>query len=340
MTVELAASPPSTGRKLTSLLMGRPANSLRSTSRARRAAPKTDLVLCEHLSSASLAMRFAKSLSAQLVYISQNDETEVRKHIAQKATGLRRLLRILDSFSTARTERRLLRKSVLVTGITLSDCSSIARRSVTPPIWLPPVGASDLEVISAAASSLSRPYSERMRAIAVFGSSTWEVKQAAYLELLKTLTAALERDSGCEVHLLGNHPDSFLAQVKRLFPSVIVVGFIEDPRRQLGQYRWGAVHEPDGGGFQMRVLDYVVAGTPFFATSAGTRGLRESKFARISSSTETMPLVLSQYLDDEPAWHESALMRGDLLPSAVDLQLADESVIAAFRNLTRSERVA
>lgn len=312
-TLRVDTRAPSQAGRILSLLRGYPANSEAAPRGLITAMPTGGRVfLCEHLSSARTVLKIARP-SDLVIYVSQNLDSSQRRQIARSAAGLSKIIRLADAWATERTERKICLRSRIITAISDDDVSEFRSRYGRETYLLPPFDVSLLRELQSD-STLVKPFAERMDAIALFGSTQWAVKQGQFLGLLD---AIYECGADCPpIHLIGNHGESFKRQVCARYPHVHIVGPVEDPVRVLSRYRWGVLYEPLGGGFQMRVMDYIRAATPIFTVRGAFRGLECSEFTLVAEGLADLPQVIARFRNDEQQWSRSVNDRLRTLTSA------------------------
>lgn len=201
----------------------------------------------------------------RLVYLSHNHEATAARHIANRASGLRRILKELDYVKVLRLERRLMAAADIITAIAPDDCRRFA------------VGAGARPVIELA-PGYAGPRLERRpidatvprRAILV-GSLDWPPKRAAVESFLSVGAPAFAR-AGIELQIVGGAEASYLADLRRRFPSVDIVGRVHDVQPYMQQARLALV--PDLlGAFKLKGLDYVFNRLPIFAMHMALPGM-------------------------------------------------------------------
>jgi glycosyltransferase involved in cell wall biosynthesis len=199
------------------------------------------------------------------VYLAHNHEITAARHIADRASGLRRILKELDCAKVLRLERRLIAAADIITADAPDDCRRFSAAAGARPVveLLPGYTGPRLEC-RAIDATVPR------RAILV-GSLDWPPKRAAVESFLSVGATALAR-AGIELQIVGEVEVSYLADLRRRFPSVDFVGRVDDVRPYMQQARLALV--PDLlGAFKLKGLDYVFNRLPILAMRDALPGM-------------------------------------------------------------------
>lgn len=202
-----------------------------------------------------------------LVHISHDFETRVTDQIARNFSGdfLRKFLLKANARKTRLAEEHLARSSNLVVTLTEEDRSAF--NEINPSldcIILPPGYAATKQRTRSLNESVPR------RAIIV-GSFTWIAKQMN-LERLLEAASILERHC-IELHIVGSMPEPLLSRLRRRFPWVVFRGFVDDLSAELLKARVALVPEEIGGGFKLKILDYIFSRVPVAAVGVALNGI-------------------------------------------------------------------
>jgi len=224
--------------------------------------------MLDHLQVAWSLPAVRRGHSGVVVFITHNHEATVRRSVAANAplrNGRRAVLR-WDAWKAARLECTTLRSVQLATAITEIEAAAVAIDApATPGIILAPGW-------SGARPNYRTPIAARPRRVGVLGSFGWHVKQDNLRQFLRGGDALLA-EAGVELVIGGRAPDEFRASIEHDFRCVRFIGWVDDPNAFLDSCRLGLVAEPLGGGFKMKVLDYVGAGVPIAAQTSSVAGL-------------------------------------------------------------------
>lgn len=207
-------------------------------------------------------------LEPNLVYVAHNHEETMRRRVASATRGdpLRRLALSIDAGKAAALERRLAEEADLVTAITDEDGVRFrAQRNGRPVIVLNPGydGPRLMERTITPATSL----------VAVMvGSFHWFAKRMN-LERFIAVADPIFAKAGAELRIVGDGPPEMF---ERLCPNVTATRFtraVEDVWPHLRDARLAIVPEEIGGGFKLKVLDYVFNRVPIAALEGSVAGI-------------------------------------------------------------------
>jgi glycosyltransferase involved in cell wall biosynthesis len=201
----------------------------------------------------------------KLVYIAHNHEATTTRHIAAASRGLRRAVRELDALKVARLERRLVAEADLVTANTPEDCRTFSVSADRTPVTVLPPSYSGPRV---AARTIGP---DTPRRVVVIGSFDWPAKRIA-MESFLVAAAPVLSSTGIDLQLVGAIEPSYLADLRRRFPTVSLVGPVDDVRPYMASARIALV--PDVlGGFKLKGLDYVFNRIPILAMRVALPGI-------------------------------------------------------------------
>jgi len=200
-----------------------------------------------------------------IVYIAHNHEVTVARRIAGAARGLRRLVKKIDQWKVIDWEHRMVSAADLVTSNSPEDCQRFATDCGGRPIvFLPPGYDGPRLATRTIDAGVPR------RAI-LAGSFDWQPKRVSLESFLQTAAARLS-SAGIDLQIVGEVEATYLADLRRRFPSVDFVGPVADIRRYLRDARVALV--PDQlGGFKLKGLDYVFHRLPILAMRIALPGM-------------------------------------------------------------------
>jgi hypothetical protein len=252
-----------------------------------------DLVVLNHLVSGWAVPAVVRAVHKGYVkgwwYASQNDEVAIwrRSLIAAGVSWPERAARVCDLPRLAWTQRTIVRKADAVTGVTLADLGALAavgarRLILAPPgrttpdrTWLPPSAS-------------------RQPGVIIAGSYTWRLKLANLRALMNEAAVRWDAD-GIPVTVAGRIADSDRAALAHKYPSVTFLGGVPDLRATYWRARLAILHEPLGGGFKIKSLDYVFSGLPIAATAGSLSGFPPdaiATFPTLSDLVREVPALL------------------------------------------------
>lgn len=180
------------------------------------------------------------------------------------AGPLKRAYLLQNHLKTRLLERWTARQCDLVTTITEADAALF--RAVAPgPRVIPLVPGYD------GPRAAERPVSAA-RAVVLFGSYRWSAKQANLRIFLDRADPVLGA-AGIEIRVVGDMPEDLRRDLAGRYPATRFVGFVDDPAPHLADARMAVLAEPIGGGFKMKLLEYVFHRVPVAALEVCASGL-------------------------------------------------------------------
>jgi polysaccharide biosynthesis protein PslH len=205
-----------------------------------------------------------------LVHVSHDFETRVTDQIARNFAGdfLRKFLLQENARKTRIAEEHLARVSNVVVTLTDEDRAAFEQiNSSLASVVLAPGYASTKQRARALDAAVPR------RAIIV-GSFSWIAKQMNLERLLEAAHGTLARH-GVELHVVGVVPEPLLSRLQSRFPWVVFRGFVDDLGEEFRSARVALVPEEIGGGFKLKILDYIFSRVPVAAVAAALNGIPE-----------------------------------------------------------------
>ena len=203
-----------------------------------------------------------------LVHVSHNHEEALWRSMAREARGfaLRRLALWQNFRRVCALERRIVRNVDLLTTITDEDRRALGARlgeghtlTLTPGYtgW----------VVNERLISTDTP-----RRVIIVGSFHWVVKQENLRRFVE-LADPVFSQHGIELDIVGAIPSDLLAKLKAHCRATRFHGFVADIAPILAQARMAVVPEPIGGGFKLKLLDYIFGRVPVATVSQAAAGL-------------------------------------------------------------------
>lgn len=209
----------------------------------------------------------SESARPRIVHISHNHEESLRWTMARNCPGnpVFKSLLLLDWWKVRQLERRLVAESDIVTAITEEDAFRYRSKNRSKSVVALPPGYDGRRIAS-------RHITEGTpRQAILLGSFEWMAKRMNLIEFL-TVADPLVGRSGASLSVVGRcHPD-FLTELRRRFPYTNLVGEVESVEPYLNGSRIAVVPERTGGGFKLKVLDYVFHRLPVAALEGSVAG--------------------------------------------------------------------
>jgi glycosyltransferase involved in cell wall biosynthesis len=219
----------------------------------------------------SWAVAYIKQIAQNrpaLVHVSHDFETRVTDQIARNFSGdfLRRFLLKENARKTRLAEEHLACSSDLL--VTLTEEDRTAFTQINPSlacIVLPPGYAGTRQRTRTLNETVPR------RAIVV-GSFSWIAKQMNLERLLEAASGIFTQEH-VELCVVGVIPEPLLSRLRFRFPWVVFRGFVDDLDEEFRNARVALVPEEIGGGFKLKILDYIFSRVPVAAVEAALNGI-------------------------------------------------------------------
>jgi polysaccharide biosynthesis protein PslH len=222
---------------------------------------RPSIIVLDHLASAWAmgcirGWQAKRGPAAKVVYVAHNVESKVRSSAvgAFSKQWMRMAANALDAFKCANLEKSLARSSSLVSCISAQDASDFRGFGAAHVLTFQP-GMAPTQFTGAV------DYRSRPRKVLVLGSFIWDIKRQNLTAFLTACANEFARD-GIEVKVLGWMTEPHLSQFRTRWPEVRFTGFVDNPGDELNDVRLGLVIDAAGGGFKLKLLDYVTAGLP------------------------------------------------------------------------------
>lgn len=167
---------------------------------------------------------------------------------------------------TARLEQRVVRNSDLVTAITGYDAEQFANASRT--IVLTP-GYDGARVEHRVITS------DTPRSVVMFGSYQWSAKRAS-LTLFLDQADAVMAQAGITIDVVGDMDPQLRRTLASKYRAARFHGFVDDASGILAAARLAVLAEPVGGGFKLKLLEYIFNRVPVAALTACASGLPQA----------------------------------------------------------------
>ncbi|HEX6958799.1 MAG TPA: glycosyltransferase family 4 protein [Ferrovibrio sp.] len=203
----------------------------------------------------------------KLVYVSHNHETSLRPEVARgQQNPIKRQILQYDAAKAVMLERALLDTVDLVTAITAEDRKLYLQQKIRCPIEVLPPGY-DGDRLDERRITQDLP----RRAIIV-GSFDWIAKRMNLEEFI-SIADPLFAEHGAELQVVGSAEAEFLKRLRQRVHATQFTGAVEDIDPYMRQSRIALVPERHGGGFKLKVLDYVFNRMPILALYGSVAGV-------------------------------------------------------------------
>jgi glycosyltransferase involved in cell wall biosynthesis len=222
-----------------------------------------------------------------------HEETVTRRQVQDRAAPpLRRLYFAQNHLKTRAIERATARACDMVTAITPSDAALFQAVAPDTPVLVLTPGYAGPPVAERAITAATP------RTILLFGSLRWSAKQSNVRHFLERAHRPAAR-AGVAIHVVGDAPEELIGELRARYPGVTLTGFVADPDPYM-DVRIGIVAEPIGGGFKMKLLDYVFRRIPVAALESCAEGLppavRQAMILR--PDTDALITAVLEAIDD------------------------------------------
>lgn len=230
-----------------------------------------------------------------LVHVSHDFETRVTDQIARNFAGdfFRKFLLRENARKTRLAEAHLARYCNLL--VTLTEEDRAAFNGINPSlacVVLPPGYAGVKPRVRVLNETVPR------RAIIV-GSFSWIAKQMNLEQLLEAADGIFVQH-GVELHVVGVIPATLLSRLQSRFPWVVFRGFVDDLSEEFRNAQVALVPEAIGGGFKLKILDYIFSRVPVAAVEAALNGIpdRLKKHFIVENSVDKLLKSIVIAIDD------------------------------------------
>ena len=138
------------------------------------------------------------------------------------------------------------------------------------------------------------------RTAVMFGSYRWSAKQANLAQFLDHAYAKL-RDAGIGLSVVGDMAENQRQALEARYGGTQFTGFVADPAPYLDA-RLAVVAEPIGGGFKLKLLDYIFNRLPIVTLEACAAGLPDSvrRHVLVVPDLEGLAPCVASVIDDLP----------------------------------------
>jgi polysaccharide biosynthesis protein PslH len=230
-----------------------------------------------------------------LVHLCHNFETDVTAAIARNFKGnpLRKLVLLQNAWKTRLAEQKLARDCDISVSLTESDRAAFAKlNGDLRTIVLPPGYGGYKRRARTIQDTVPR------RAIIV-GSFRWIAKQMNLQRFLEAADVLFDRHR-IELNVVGIVPAVLENRLKARFPWVNFRGFVQTLDEELDNARVALVPEETGGGFKLKILDYIFSRVPVASIDSALSGIPDPIKAECleASNLETLAAKVVESIDD------------------------------------------
>ena len=230
----------------------------------------------------------------KFVYISHNHEASLRRNLAENRSGvLMRHAQRLDALKVSRLERCLIRSSDFVTAITEEDRD----------LYLEEWPEKSIDVLSPGYSG--RLLDQRQitgdipRRAVIVGSFDWIAKRMNLEEFLQ-VADPIFASHGIELQVIGTGEQSYFQQLQPRLSATCFTGTVERVEDYIDDARIALLPERIGGGFKLKVLEYVFNRIPVLALRGCVAGtpLQDDSSVLLFPDQAALAQGVSQMIDN------------------------------------------
>lgn len=229
-----------------------------------------------------------------VVYVAHNHEESLRAALARNQRNpLLRPLYHADAGKVGRLERALVDEADLVTAITPDDRARyLARRPDKQVLVLSP-GYGGPRVPERTITA------DLPRRVVLVGSFDWVAKRMNIEEFLAAADPIFAA-AGIELQIVGGGSPDFMRRMRRRSAAATLVGQVESVQPYIDRARLAIVPERTGGGFKLKVLDYVFNRLPIAALTHAVSGvpLRANDSILLYADHRSLALGVRDAIDD------------------------------------------
>lgn len=229
-----------------------------------------------------------------MIHIAHNFETEVSAAIVRDFRGAptRRAALWLNARRIAAAERRLAQASDILVALTAEDAASLTALAAGTQTTVCPPGYDAID-------ERERDVGQAERKICMIGSYHWVAKQMNLEAFLRAADGRLA-DAGVALDVIGDAPADFIARIDKGLRATRFLGFVPDLAAATNDYRFGLIVEETGGGFKLKVLDYIFRRLPVAALDGSFRGVPAavSDNFLIASNASALADAILAHIDD------------------------------------------
>jgi hypothetical protein len=228
------------------------------------------------------------------VYVSHNHEESLRASLVPSQHGLlKRQAQRLDAAKVTRLERELVRFADLVTAITPEDGDIYRTQWPTKRIDVLTPGYSGRAV------SERRITTDLPRRAVIVGSFDWTAKRLNLEEFVRVADPIFAaRD--IELRVIGSGERAYFDELSKMLSATHFTGTVDRVEPYVEDARLAIVPERNGGGFKLKVLDYIFNRIPILALRGSVAGvpLRNEESILLFPNQEMLALGISHVIDD------------------------------------------
>lgn len=230
----------------------------------------------------------------KLVYVSHNHEASLRREVAtEHEEFVKRQVLKYDALKAARLENALVDAVDLVTAITSEDAARYLARRPDRHVEVLTPGYAGIR------TDERRITNATPRRAVIVGSFDWIAKRMN-LEQFVAVADPLFARHGAELQVIGSAEETFLSHMRRKTVATQFTGPVDGVPAFMQEARIALVPERHGGGFKLKVLDYIFNRMPILALDGSVAGvpLRQDDSILLYQDYEALARGVLQVIDD------------------------------------------
>jgi len=246
-----------------------------------------DIIVLDHVGMVwAVDLIRASKPRQSLVYFSHNFETAVAKDLARNFEGnlLRKIALGENGRRTANAELKLLAACQTVSTITEEDSKSYRNITRSPRYVVVTPGYEGHK----ASPRIIEPRTTRQ--VLMLGSFDWLPKQLNLVKFVQAAGNSFQRNN-ISLTIVGSVPDKLKQRLASSSKSINFLGYVEDLSSIYLESRMAVVFEETGGGFKLKLLDYIFNRVPVFGIESAVAGLPDEIMRSIFLAGDMYELV-------------------------------------------------
>jgi len=230
----------------------------------------------------------------RIVYISHNHESSLRSNLAENRTNyVMRQAHRIDAWKTRHLEASVIKASHLITAITRED-GELYRAD-----W----PEKRIEVLSPGYSGRSIPErnitSDVPRRAVLVGSFDWVAKRINLEEFLR-VADPIFCSQGIELQVVGTGDPAYFDQLQSKLSATTFTGTVDHVEEFIDDARIAVLPERIGGGFKLKLLEYVFNRIPVLGLRGSVAGtpLRDDSSVLLFSNQAELARGVTRMIDN------------------------------------------
>lgn len=198
------------------------------------------------------------SKESKLVFVTHNIETKVALSRVFVNKGIQNIIfSYVDFIKHFIYEKKYIRKDFIITTISKYDLNYYGQKLKNKVIKLLPFSTEEKKLTDF-----------REKEVVIVGSFFWKLKKDNLLKFLEEAYSMLNAAS-VSIKIIGGMDHSFNKQLVQSYPDLIIRSNVDKIDPEIKHSRIGLIIDKAGGGFKLKVIDYIRFGLPIFSINEG-----------------------------------------------------------------------